>query len=60
MRDGDQDGMQHFDGEIERLIREGIIDIETGLAYATNSSNLELGLADIPREQGDSPLENNA
>jgi twitching motility protein PilT len=57
MRDGDQDGMQYFDGEIERLIREGVIDIETGLAYATNSSNLELGLADVPRGDGDSLLE---
>ena len=57
MRDGDQDGMQYFDGEIERLIREGTIDIETGLAYSTNSSNLELCLADIPRAQeGGDPL----
>jgi hypothetical protein len=39
--------MQHFDGEIERLIREGILDLETGLAYATNSGNLQLELADL-------------
>ena len=50
MRVGGQEGMQHFDGEIERLIREGIIDIETGLAYATNSGNLQLELADLARE----------
>ncbi len=60
MRDGDQDGMQHFDGEIERLMREGVIDVETGLAYATNSSNLELGITDIPREQGNEQSGNNA
>src|SRR5712664_3217906 len=36
MRDGDTEGMQHFDGEIEKLIREATIDAETGLAYATN------------------------
>ena len=27
--------MQHFDGEIEKFIRSGVIDYETGLAYAT-------------------------
>ena len=47
MRVGSQDGMQHFDGEIERLIREGVIDLETGLAYATNPGNLQLELADL-------------
>ncbi len=31
MRDGDQDGMQYFDGEIEKLIRAGTIDLEVGL-----------------------------
>lgn len=47
MRDGDTEGMQHFDGEIEKLIRAGIIDLETGLAYATNPGNLGLELADL-------------
>jgi twitching motility protein PilT len=47
MRVGSQDGMQHFDGEIERLIREGVIDLDTGLAYATNPGNLQLELADL-------------
>jgi twitching motility protein PilT len=47
MRVGGQDGMQHFDGEIERLIREDILDLDTGLAYATNPSNLQLELADL-------------
>jgi twitching motility protein PilT len=53
MRQGDQDGMQHFDGEIQKLIRSGIIDMETGLAYATNASNLQLELADLPKETDD-------
>jgi len=60
MRVGDQEGMQHFDGEIEKLIREGIIDLETGLAYATNSSNLQLELADLSSPQADSLLETSA
>jgi twitching motility protein PilT len=47
MRDGDTEGMQHFDGEIEKLVREGLIDIDTGLAYATNPGNLRLQLADL-------------
>ena len=47
MRDGELDGMQHFDGEIEKLIRDGAIDAETGLAYATNPGNLRLLLADL-------------
>src|SRR5262250_362656 len=37
MRDGSNDGMQHFDAEIEKLIREGVIDVDTGLTYATNA-----------------------
>ena len=60
MRVGDQEGMQHFDGEIEKLIREGIIDLETGLAYATNSSNLQLELPDLSSPQADSLLETSA
>ena len=50
MRDGDTEGMQHFDGEIEKLVRAGAIDFETGLAYATNSGNLRLQLADALTE----------
>lgn len=47
MIDGDTDGMQHFDGEIEKLVRVGIIDVTTGLAYATNPGNLRLLLTDM-------------
>jgi twitching motility protein PilT len=50
MRDGDTEGMQHFDGCIEQLIRAGTIELETGLAYATNPGNLRLQLADIAGE----------
>ncbi len=46
MRVGTEDGMQHFDGEIERLIRSGVISLETGMAYATNANNLRLEIAD--------------
>jgi len=47
MRDGSTEGMQYFDGEIEKLIRSGVIDFETGFTYATNPGNLRLELADF-------------
>jgi twitching motility protein PilT len=47
MMDGDTEGMQHFDGEIDKLVRVGLVDIDTGLAYATNPGNLRLILADF-------------
>lgn len=56
MRDGTTEGMQHFDGEIERFIRSGVIERETGLAYATNPGNLLLNLSDVPNEAEADPL----
>jgi len=56
MRVGDQEGMQHFDGSIEKLIREGVLDVETGLAYATNPDNLQLDLADLATPSPADPL----
>ncbi len=47
MRDGDTDGMQHFDGELEKLLRAGTIDFDTAIAYSTNPGNLRLELADL-------------
>jgi len=47
MRDGDLDGMQCFDDVIEGMIREGVIDIETGLGYSTNPGNLTLSISDL-------------
>jgi len=51
MRDGDIDGMQDYDSVIERYIREGAVDVETGMAYATNPGNLRLQLTDFLDEQ---------
>jgi twitching motility protein PilT len=56
MRVGGQEGMQHFDGDIERLIREGVVDMETGLAYATNPGNLQLDLSDLKMDAEADPL----
>jgi twitching motility protein PilT len=44
MVDGSIDGMQTFDGELEKLINSGVIDRELGLSYATNRTNLQLRL----------------
>ncbi len=44
MQDGALEGMQTFDGELERLINEGTLDREVGLSYASNRTNLQLRL----------------
>ena len=50
MRDGELDGSQHFDGEIEKLVRAGVITMSTALLHATNPGNLQVQLADMPIE----------
>lgn len=47
MRDGNLEGMQVFDCELERMIRSNIITIAEGLAYSTNRQNLLLQLSDL-------------
>ena len=47
MRDSEMDGMQYFDGEIEKLVRQSVITPSTGLLYATNAGNLRLLIADV-------------
>ena len=47
MRDGTTEGMQDFDGELERMIRAGILDMDLALSYASNPGNLRLQLADL-------------
>jgi twitching motility protein PilT len=50
MRDGALDGMQYFDGELEKLVRAGTIAPSTAYLYATNAGNLRVALADVPDE----------
>ena len=47
MRDGALEGMQCFDGELERLAREGTISVRTALLYASNAGDLRLQLGDV-------------
>jgi len=44
MSDGALEGMQTFDGELEKLINARVIDREVGLSYASNRTNLVLKL----------------
>ena len=48
MHDGQVDGMQTFDDQIEKLWNERVISKETALAYASNPTNLALRLTDEP------------
>ena len=47
MEQGDQEGMQTFDGVLEKMIREGTVTKEAALPYATNANNLLLRLNDM-------------
>jgi twitching motility protein PilT len=47
MRDGATEGMQCFDNELDRMVRSGILDMETALSFATNAGNLRLELSDL-------------
>jgi twitching motility protein PilT len=51
MRSSTTEGMQYFDGEIETLVREGVITMETGMAYATNPGNFRLEMSDFVEDE---------
>ena len=36
----EREGMQHFDSELGKLIRAGLVDLETGLCFASNATVL--------------------
>jgi twitching motility protein PilT len=42
---GSSEGMQHFDGEIAKLVHDRLIDLETGLSFASNPAVLGQELA---------------
>lgn len=65
MEQGDQDGMQTFDGVIEQMIRSGVLSLEGALPYATNANNLLLRLGDLgggssSSEQATPPAQENS
>jgi len=53
MRDGANEGMQHFDGELERMVRDGTIELEAAFAYASNPGNFRLQMMDFMQAQAD-------
>jgi len=68
MEQGEQDGMQTFDGVIENMVRSGVLTKEGAMPYATNSNNLLLRIGDLggspvasakaaPKEEEDSMLD---
>jgi twitching motility protein PilT len=50
MEQGDQEGMQTFDGVIEQMVRNGVLSKEGALPYATNANNLLLRITDLGDE----------
>jgi twitching motility protein PilT len=42
---GGAEGMQHFDGEIAQLVRDRVVELETGLSFASNPAVLGQELA---------------
>jgi twitching motility protein PilT len=51
MRVGTEDGMQHFDGELDKLIRQDVVSVDVAMSYATNPNNLRLEIADYIEDQ---------
>jgi twitching motility protein PilT len=47
MNDGELDGMQTFDGVLEKYIREGSVRKDVAVAYASNANNLLLAISDL-------------
>jgi twitching motility protein PilT len=40
MKDGGSEGMQCFDGELEKLVHAGVVDLDTAIMYATDPQQL--------------------
>jgi twitching motility protein PilT len=56
MEQGDMEGMQTFDGEIEKLVRAGVVTKADGLAYSSNQGNLLLRLGELSESGAAKPL----
>lgn len=57
MNDGEMEGMQTFDRELEKMIRNGTIEREIGLAYSSNANNLALSISDLNGPPASKPAE---
>src|SRR5438132_11570410 len=45
IKDGEADAMQYFDSEIAKLVRNGLVDLETGVSFSSNAAVLGQELA---------------
>src|SRR4029453_5942604 len=52
---GDPEGMQTFDGVLEKYVRQGLVKKEDAMAYATNPGNFLLRLSDMGAAGAQSP-----
>ena len=62
MEQGETEGMQTFDGQIEKMVRSGVVSKDDGLAYASNYGNLllrlgEFGMGGPPKPRQKAPPE---
>ncbi|HEX8161185.1 MAG TPA: PilT/PilU family type 4a pilus ATPase [Pyrinomonadaceae bacterium] len=55
MEQGELEGMQTFDSVLEKLIREGVVDKDEALSYASNPGNLQLRLVDLNGSKPNAP-----
>ena len=46
MRDGSNEGMQHFDAELSKYVRKGLVDFDVAMGFATNAGNFRLEMQD--------------
>jgi twitching motility protein PilT len=53
MKDGASEGMQTFDGEIEKLIRAGVIDLDTAMSHAVNPRDLQNNLKNLKQSSSE-------
>jgi twitching motility protein PilT len=45
VKNGAMEGMQHFDAELERLVRADAVDVQTALSYASDPQQLQSALS---------------
>jgi len=45
VKNGAMEGMQHFDAELERLVRADAVDVQTALSYASDAQQLQSALS---------------
>ena len=55
MEQGEVEGMQTFDGVLEKMVRGGIVTKEDALAYASNAGNLLLRLGEFGAAERPAP-----